>query len=80
MAEKCMSFKLPDEMYSALRKVAEKSDRSISYIVRTAIVRYFEDIVDIRSIYKYEQACKNGTLETRSLEEVADELGIKLDS
>jgi RHH-type transcriptional regulator, rel operon repressor / antitoxin RelB len=63
-----LSIRLPQELEEKLEKVSKSEDRSKSWIIRKALERYLEDLIDYREamqvlnssspIYTNEQATK----------------------
>lgn len=71
------AVRLPDELYSRLQALAERTGRTATYYIREAIEEHLEDLEDI---YLAEEVLKrrqtDGGGRTLTLDELSRELGL----
>lgn len=70
-----ITVKIPDDMAAFLEKIAKEEERSKSYYIRKAIMRYIEDMADIRAANKSLAEYKKTGI-SYSLEEVIKRNGL----
>jgi predicted DNA-binding protein len=75
-----ISVQIPTELSALLSKISKDEDRSKSSIVRIALQEYLEDLEDTKAGERAYKKWVRGGKKSHSLEEVAMEDGIDLES
>ena len=71
---KNMNIKIAADEYETIRQFADFNGKSISALILDSIWEQIEYWEDMKTIAEYEQEKANGTLLTRSLKDVMNEL------
>ncbi|MES2677596.1 MAG: DUF6290 family protein [Pseudomonadota bacterium] len=74
-----LTFRIPADLEKVLEKFCEEEDRTKSWLIKKALQEKLEDWQDYRSGIKALKEHKKSGSKTYSLEEIAKELGIRLE-
>jgi len=73
---KNMNIRITAGEYETIKQFADFNGKSMSALMLDAVWEQIEYWEDMKAVAEYEQEKANGTLETRSLKEVMQKLGL----
>ena len=73
---KNMNIRIAESEYEVIRQFADFNGKSISALILDTIWEQIEYWEDMKAIAEYEREKENGTLETCSIKEAMEELGL----
>ncbi len=71
-----ISLRVPDNELNIFKTYAKHNNVSLSEIIRTTMLEHIEDEYDLSVFEEYESERSSGTLKTRPINELWEELGI----
>lgn len=76
MSTSVLSVRLPDDIKARLDALAASTGHPAAYYVREAVTDHLDEIEYVYTLRAKAEAIRRGEARTRSLEEVATDLGI----
>ncbi len=71
-----ISLRVPEEELNIFKTYAKHNNVTLSEIIRTTLIERIEDEYDLAVFEKYETERQSGTLKTRPINELWEELGL----
>ena len=71
-----ISLRVPEKELNIFKSYAKLDNRSLSEIIRTTLLEKIENEYDLKVFEEYEMEKTNGTLKTRTINELWKELGL----
>jgi len=71
-----MNVRVSEQEYAIIKKYADFQGKSISALILDSLYAQIEDWEDLKDIEEYEKEKANGTLETSTMQEVKERLGL----
>ena len=71
-----ISLRVPENELNIFKSYAKHNNKSLSEIIRIAMLERIEDEYGIKAFEEYESEKQSGTLKTRPISELWEELGL----
>lgn len=71
-----ISLRVPEKELDVFKSYAEHNNATLSEIIRTTMLERIEDEYDLKVFAEYEAEKQAGTLKTRPVNELFEELGL----